>query len=74
MLSGILKEKVMMKSKKYYQCDVLTAAFPAYIQDKTKPKRSLILVVSFITSIILGVFLVFFLEFIRKDEERLTTT
>jgi len=75
MISGILQEKVMMKSKKYYQCDVLTDAYPAYIKDKTKPKRSLILVVSFITSIILGIFLVFFLEFIRKEkEEEIVTT
>ena len=60
MISNILQEKVMMKSKQFYQCDVLTDASPAYIKDKTKPKRGLILVVSFITSIILGVFLVFF--------------
>ncbi len=71
MISKILQEKVMMKSKDYYQCDVLTVANPAYIKDKSKPKRGLILVVSFITSIILGIFLVFFLEFIKgtKEEE-----
>jgi len=71
MVSKILEEKVMMKSKKYYQCDVLMAATPVYIKDKSKPKRGLILVVSFITSIILGIFLVFFLEFIKgtKEEE-----
>ena len=69
MISKILQEKVMMKSKKYYQCDLLTEPTPAYIKDKSKPKRSLILVVSFITSIILGVFLLFFLEFIRTEKE-----
>jgi len=71
MISKILQEKVMMKSKVYYQCDVLTEPSVAYIKDKAKPKRGLILVVSFITSIILGIFLVFFLEFIRgtKEEE-----
>ncbi len=71
MISKILQEKVMMQSKEYYQCDVLTVANPAYIKDKSKPKRGLILVVSFITSIILGIFLVFFLEFIKgaKEEE-----
>jgi len=72
MISGILQEKVMMKSKKYYQCDVLTDAFPSYVKDKTKPKRGLILVVSFITSLILGVFLVFFLEFIRKEKDEVS--
>ncbi|MBL1244499.1 MAG: hypothetical protein COA39_008950 [Sulfurimonas sp.] len=72
MISNILQEKVMMKSKEYYQCDVLTQAHPAYIKDKSKPKRGLIMVVSFITSIILGIFLVFFLEFIKtnKKEEK----
>jgi len=69
MISKILQEKVMMKSKVYYQCDVLTQPFPSYIKDKTKPKRGLIIVVAFITSIILGVFLVFFLEFIRGQKE-----
>jgi uncharacterized protein involved in exopolysaccharide biosynthesis len=67
-ISKILEEKVMMQSKTYYQCDVLTTASESYIKDKTKPKRGLILVVAFITSIILGIFLVFFLEFIRADE------
>ena len=69
MISKILEEKVMMQSKTYYQCDVLTVPTEAYIKDKTKPKRGLILVVAFVTSIILGIFLVFFLEFIRQDEK-----
>jgi len=68
MISQILQEKVMMKSKQYYQCDLLTAPEVAYIKDKTKPKRGLILVVAFITSIILGIFIVFFMNFIKKEE------
>ncbi|MBU0721355.1 hypothetical protein KJ877_08430 [bacterium] len=67
-ISNILEQKVAMKSKKYYDCDSLTTPSEAYIKDKIKPKRGLILVVSFVTSIILGVFFVFFLEFIRKEE------
>jgi uncharacterized protein involved in exopolysaccharide biosynthesis len=74
MISNILQEKVMMKSKVYYQCDVLTTPTPSYIRDKTKPKRGLIMVVSFITSIILGIFLVFFLEFIKGSKEEEQTT
>ena len=69
MISQILKEKVMMKSKQYYQCDLLTAPEVAYIKDKAKPKRGLILVVAFITSIILGIFIVFFLNFLKNDED-----
>lgn len=68
-ISKILEEKIMMQSKVYYQCDVLTSPSVSYVKDKTKPKRALILVVSFVTSIILGIFLVFFLEFIKKEED-----
>ena len=74
MISNILQEKVMMQSKVYYQCDVLTEPAVAYIKDKTKPKRGLIMVVSFITSIILGIFLVFFLEFLRGSKEEKQAT
>lgn len=34
-----------------------------------KPKKKLIVVVAFVTGLILSIFLVFFLEFIRSDEE-----
>ncbi|MDD2790642.1 MAG: Wzz/FepE/Etk N-terminal domain-containing protein [Sulfurimonas sp.] len=71
-ISKILEQKVVLKSKEYYECDPLTTPSVAYIKDKTKPKRGLILVVSFVTSIILGIFFVFFLQFIRseKSEEK----
>lgn len=69
MISKILQEKVMMKSKQYYQCDVLTEPTESYIKAKVKPKRALILVVSFVTSVILGIFIVFFLNFIRNEKE-----
>ncbi len=69
MISQIVQEKVMMKSKQYYQCDLLTAPQAPYIKAKTKPKRGLMLVVSFVISIILGIFVVFFLEFLKKDDE-----
>ncbi|MBN2816355.1 MAG: hypothetical protein JXQ67_06695 [Campylobacterales bacterium] len=69
-ISKIVQEKVMMQSKQYYQCDLLTAPQEPYILDKTKPKRGLILVVSFITSLILGVFIVFALNFLRTQKEQ----
>ncbi len=72
MISKILQDKVMMQSKVYYQCDVLTEPSVAYIKDKSKPKRSLIVIVAFVTSIILGIFLVFFLEFIKKEEGKVS--
>jgi uncharacterized protein involved in exopolysaccharide biosynthesis len=36
-----------------------------------KPKKTLIVVVAFVTGIILSIFLVFFLEFIRNEKEHL---
>jgi len=71
MISKLIQDKVMMKAKEYYQCDVFAKPAVSYVKDKVKPKRALILIVSFITSIILGVFLVFFLEFIRSDNEQI---
>lgn len=35
-----------------------------------KPKKKLIVTVAFVTGLILSIFLVFFLEFIRKDEDK----
>ncbi|DAB29429.1 MAG TPA: hypothetical protein CFH84_09540 [Sulfurimonas sp. UBA12504] len=75
-ISKILEQKVVLKSKEYYECDPLTTPSVSYIKDKIKPKRGLIVVVSFVTSIILGIFLVFFLQFIRseKNEENIPST
>lgn len=68
-ISKILEQKVAMKSKQYYECDPLTTPSIAYEKDKLKPKRGLIIVVSFIISIILGVFFVFFINFIKGNKE-----
>ncbi|MBU1658166.1 hypothetical protein KKG72_03835 [bacterium] len=69
LISNILQKKVMSKSKKYYQCDALTLPFEAYVKDKIKPKRALIVVVGFVTGLILSIFLVFFLAFIRNEQD-----
>ena len=69
MISKILQSKVTMQAKEYYQCDLLTAPKTAYIKDKAKPKRGLILVVAFITSMILGIFIVFFRNFLKESKE-----
>lgn len=68
-ISKILEQKVVMQSKKYYQCDPLTTPSIAYEKDKVKPKRGFIVVVSFIVSIVLGIFFVFFINFIRGNKE-----
>ena len=68
-ISQLMQEKIKLKSKRYYQCDVLSYPYEPYIKDKAKPKRGLILVVSVITAIILGIFLVFFKNFLAAAPE-----
>jgi uncharacterized protein involved in exopolysaccharide biosynthesis len=70
-LSGLVQKRVFSQANDFYFVSKLTNSRVSYIKEKTKPKRGLILVVSFITSMILGIFLVFFIEFIRsgKDEK-----
>jgi len=70
--SGLVQKKVLSMANEYYNVKQLTLSQVAYIKEKSKPKRGLIVVVSFVTSIILGIFLVFFLEFIRKDDENIS--
>jgi LPS O-antigen subunit length determinant protein (WzzB/FepE family) len=47
----------------------LTKPEVPYVKDKAEPKRALIVIVAFITSIILGIFLVFFREFLKSNKE-----
>lgn len=70
-ISSLMQKRVFSQANDYYFVSKLVDSRVAYIKEKTKPKRALILVVSFVTSIILGIFLVFFYEFIKgnkKDE------
>lgn len=69
LISGLMQKKVLSLANPLYNVKQFTKPQVAYIKDKTKPKRALIVVVSFVTSIILGIFGVFFREFLRKDEE-----
>jgi uncharacterized protein involved in exopolysaccharide biosynthesis len=69
LISALVKRRVLSQAGEYYMVKQLTKPEVAYIKDKTKPKRALIIVVAFITSIILGIFLVFFLEFLHAQEE-----
>jgi uncharacterized protein involved in exopolysaccharide biosynthesis len=72
LLSALMKKKVLSQVGEYYMVKQLTKSKVAYIKDKTKPKRGLIIVVAFITSIILGIFMIFFGEFLRnKDEDEI---
>jgi len=71
-LSALMQKRVFSLANDYYFVSKITDSRVAYIKEKTKPKRALILVVSVVTSLILGIFMAFFLEFIKgnKNDEK----
>ena len=69
LLSALVKKKVLSQAGEFYMVKQLTKPQVPYIKDKAGPKRALIVIVAFITSIILGIFIVFFKEFLKSDEE-----
>ncbi len=69
LISTLVKKKVLSQAGEFYMVKQLTKPEVAYIKDKTKPKRALIIVVAFITSLILGIFMVFFGEFLKNNKE-----
>lgn len=70
LLSALVKKKVLLQSGEFYMVKQLTKPKVPYIKDKAGPKRALIIIVAFITSIILGIFFVFFKEFLKNTNER----
>ncbi len=72
LLSALVKKKVLSQAGEFYMVKQLTRPEVAYVKDKAGPKRALIVVVAFITSIILGIFFVFFREFLRANREEET--
>lgn len=67
-LSGLYQKKVFSQANDYYFVSKVVDSRVSYIKEKSKPKRAVILVVSFVTSFIFGIFLVFFYEFIRSEK------
>lgn len=70
LLSALVKKKVLSQAGEFYMVKQLTKPEVSYIKDKTKPKRGLIIIVAFVTSLILGIFMVFFGEFLKNSKER----
>ncbi len=68
-LSALLQKEVFSNANEYYFVSKIVDSHVAYIKDKIKPKRALILVVSFITSLIIAIFIVFFREFLKNSNE-----
>ena len=66
-LSTLMQKRVFSLANDYYFVSKVTDSRVAYIKEKTNPKRALILIVSAMTSLILGIFMAFFLEFIKSN-------
>ncbi len=69
LISSLIQKKVLSSASEYYNVRLMTKPYVPFIKDKSKPKRALIVIVAFITSIILSIFGVFFLEFLRNEEK-----
>ena len=69
LISNLIKQKVYINSSKYYKVRVVTDPYIPDPKDKAKPKRALIVIVAFITSIILSIFIIFFMEFLKSSKE-----
>ncbi len=70
LLSALVKKKVLSQAGEFYMVKQLTKPQVPYVKDKAGPKRALIVIVAFITSIILGIFMIFFKEFLNNSKER----
>ena len=69
LMSALIQKKVLAQASDLYNVKQVSKPSVAYMGDKEGPKRGLIVAVSFVTSLILGIFGIFFIEFIRGKKE-----
>ncbi len=67
-LSALMQKKVFSLANEYYFVSKVSDSYVANIKEKSKPKRALILVVGFVTSLILSMFIVFLIDFIKTSK------
>jgi len=67
LVAVLIKKKIFSKAEKFYGLKVIKSSEVSHPKDKIKPKRALIVIVAFVTSFILALFLVFFIEFIKNS-------
>lgn len=66
--STLYKRKIFLKTEDFSGLQNILMPEVPHVNEKIAPKRSLIIVVSIVTSFMLSIFFVFFLNFIRKEE------
>ncbi|WP_331775758.1 Wzz/FepE/Etk N-terminal domain-containing protein [Sulfurospirillum sp. 1612] len=67
LVSSLVKQKIYINTSKYYKVKIISKAYIPDVKDKAKPKRALIVIVSFVTSFILAIFILFFVQFIKRE-------
>jgi uncharacterized protein involved in exopolysaccharide biosynthesis len=67
LLSSLVQKRVLSSSNEFYVVSQMIAPRVSHVSEKTKPKRSLILVLAVIMSLMIGVFGAFFKEFLDKN-------
>jgi uncharacterized protein involved in exopolysaccharide biosynthesis len=69
LMSALIQKRVLAQASDLYNVKLISKPSVAYVGDKEGPKRGLIVEVAFVTSLILGIFGIFFWEFIRTEKE-----
>lgn len=69
LMSALIQKRVLAQASDLYNVKLVSKPSIAYIGDKEGPKRGLIVMVSFITSLIIGIFGIFLVEFLRSEKE-----
>lgn len=68
-VSGLVQKKVLSMANPYYNVKQLVKPQVPNIKEKTKPKRALLIVVSLVTSTILAIFGIFFINFLKSTKK-----
>ena len=69
LLASLVQKRVLSNSNEFYVVSQMIAPRVSHISEKTGPKRSLILILAVIMSLMIGVFGAFFKEFLDKDRQ-----
>lgn len=70
LVATLIHSKVMANAQKYFGFDIVLEPYVSDQLDKVAPKRALICVTAFVTSFILAIFLVFFIEFVKSSRDK----
>lgn len=69
LVTTLFKRRVFLQAEDYTGLNSVVLPEVSHIKDKVGPKRSLVVVVSFVTAFILSIFMIFFREFIQGFKE-----